>query len=1008
MLYFVLHIRGAKNKGNFANNILLSEVYVKVNCHPAMFEVDLLGEIEPEHPKTRCRVGGDKVTLNLKKKEAGLWEEFRFRGTKAEIRERRQAALDAAAARETARLTKRTEWREEKLKEGEHEQWRLDRENREQIETWEQEEKQKWDDAMYASFDEETGALKEAAAAAPTALGDLDDIDAPDVGLVASAAPPLAAATPVAPAVPRAGEGNVAEVTDEEAEAIRAQKQREGSDPQRIANSDAIWTDKELDDTEEYFPDVRDNPGKIGIRFTMRPRAGVPVRDRGQRAPPFPKQQVKGELPPMIAGDEPADENDPVWLKDKADKLMVNGDYQGACNAYTAALKIALNARAFANRAAAQLYLGNLEQCLEDCTSGLRILDKRQKVPEGQMSGTVDPQDQLVRARLEVRMGTAYLWLGAFAKAEHHFQKALDTEDGLDIDEKAKVKDDTVRVQSAKVALSLKEKADIVADRAYSGKGGIKQAEILNQALHLYEEAHGTDPRSVVILANRSFARLRASQFSDCVEDCDKVLELLKQWPTARRAPKTPALPAHLDPPFLDDPTFKHPDEQKQGEVDWLMKHGGGNFKDLPSVPLEYEWVKDVAEKSDNSWIAIRKKMPKVTIDAIRRATTKLQDVLWTRNPRIIRDHLVVAIDENKAGEGPSNKAIRQSDEFAEKLEAHAQVVEAERAQLAEEARQEIEDYDLDLALAASRSGVAQLGFGRNHPVERTKRRLFVKVLLRKARALEALGDKEACVAELQRVLRVEPNHVEGKQLLAGLVTPPSTASAASPSSLREASAACPDDAIAADLAAGLAAGSAAARAFASGGGLSTAAVALSVAGSPPVAPTGPGRPGKHKVAPAADFDDDDDGEGGVDHSSTEQLLNVASEYMKKNDYEGALQIYNYAERRCKEWDSALTELKVLSNRSLCLQRCRGRLPELISACNDALARISALQRDPTHGGIEEDMLLKMQCACLSRRGNAYMQQRETEKGNRDLVEVRDLLARQEALEARDRPPLAG
>ena len=46
------------------------------------------------------------------------------------------------------------------------------------------------------------------------------------------------------------------------------------------------------DEYVEYVPDVRDNPGKIGMRFSVRPRPGVPVRDRGQREPPHPKNMV--------------------------------------------------------------------------------------------------------------------------------------------------------------------------------------------------------------------------------------------------------------------------------------------------------------------------------------------------------------------------------------------------------------------------------------------------------------------------------------------------------------------------------------------------------------------------------------------------------------------------------------------------------------------------------------------------------------------------------------------
>merc|ERR1711974_446669 len=107
----------------------------------------------------------------------------------------------------------------------------------------------------------------------------------------------------------------------------------------------------------------------------------------------------------------------------------------------------------------------------------------------------------------------------------------------------------------------------------------------------------------------------------------------------ARSAPKAPSRPARLDPPLLDDPTFVHPDSVKQGEVDWLMKHSGGDpsKEALPPLPSEYEWVRDTAEKNDHSWIAIRKKMSKVVQDAIRTSTRELQDALYLRNPKAIR-----------------------------------------------------------------------------------------------------------------------------------------------------------------------------------------------------------------------------------------------------------------------------------------------------------------------------------------------------------------------------------
>ncbi|CAE7160000.1 DNAAF4, partial [Symbiodinium pilosum] len=359
--------------------------------------------------------------------------------------------------REEERLKKRQEFKQEMLKQGEHAQWRLDSQNRETIEKWEKEERDRWEAEVFRSFDEETGALL------PDTEPTIEDITEEDR----------------ADDVREAPAAKVPESTPKES------KPAESPTLLVKANDQPIWKEEELEETEEYVPDVRDNPGKIGIRFTMRPRPGVPVRDRGRKAPPFPKDAPKTDAPPMIAGDE-EDESDPVWLKDKGDKLMTLGDYQGAYNAYTEALKLASNARCFANRAVAALYLGNFEQCLEDCNRSIQILDFRNKPRPGEMSHTADPEDEKVRARVEVRMGVAYLWLGAFQKAEAHFEKALGSE-GLELEESKQVRLDLQRVQAAKKALQEKEQAD----QTLRGATG-DEKEVLDKALQLYSDADAT------------------------------------------------------------------------------------------------------------------------------------------------------------------------------------------------------------------------------------------------------------------------------------------------------------------------------------------------------------------------------------------------------------------------------------------------------------------------------------------------------------------------------------
>jgi tetratricopeptide (TPR) repeat protein len=291
----------------------------------------------------------------------------------------------------------------------------------------------------------------------------------------------------------------------------------------------------------------------------------------------------------------------------------------------------------------------------------------------------------------------------------------------------------------------------------------------LASALVDYDEASKVDTESAVVYANRSLVYLRSGKLEECVRDADHAVAILKGWPVARRAPKPPARPARLDPPYIDDATFKHPDEQKQGEVDWLMKHSGGDSKNLPSLPPDYEWVKDTGDKIDNSWIAIRKKMSKATFDAIKEATKQLQESLYTRNSRIIREQLEHSMEGNRHGEGPSDKAIRQALDFAQKIDDHTKEQEANRLSAEEELRQEIEECDLEESLDPARSGVAKAGFVRRHPVESAQRRLFSKILLRRARAYELLGKFDTCARDIRVVCRLEPENREAKQRLSTL-----------------------------------------------------------------------------------------------------------------------------------------------------------------------------------------------------------------------------------------------
>jgi len=368
---------------------------------------------------------------------------------------------------------------------------------------------------------------------------------------------------------------------------------------------------------------------------------------------------------------------------------------------------------------------------------------------------------------------------------------------------------------------------------------------------------------------------------------------------------------------------------------------------------------------------------------------------------KISREQAKLALDLNRVGEGPSAKAITQAEEYADKLEKHDKEKQLERERQEETLREELEECVLEEELAPNRAGVACTGFGHLHPTERTRRRLFAKVLLRRSRALELLGETEAALKELHSVLCVEPDNPEAKQQLSVFKATMKAAAALTTDS-------------GTDLPTGTGPVTAADSAP-TGTDLSDSVVVPSASSTATAAAASRGaQAGKQQqlqerqgasavpssLLDSLDDDDEEDTDSRDDKGSTAALLESAAEYLRRSDYASALQIYNYARNCCKQWESPAVELKVLSNTSLCLQRLRGRLPELVSACNEAIARIAELRQEGG-GGVPEEMLLRMECACLSRRGSAYAQQQRPEESDNDAARVRELLACVSALEAK-------
>ncbi|CAJ1057307.1 dynein assembly factor 4%2C axonemal isoform X3 [Xyrichtys novacula] len=102
------------------------------------------------------------------------------------------------------------------------------------------------------------------------------------------------------------------------------------------------------------------------------------------------------------------------WLKEKGDKCFMTGDYLGAVNAYSLAIRLNRKIPAlFSNRAACHLKLKNLHKAIEDASQALDLLTPPVSA------------NAAARARAHVRRGSAFCQLELYAEGLQDYQAAL-------------------------------------------------------------------------------------------------------------------------------------------------------------------------------------------------------------------------------------------------------------------------------------------------------------------------------------------------------------------------------------------------------------------------------------------------------------------------------------------------------------------------------------------------------------------------------------------------------
>eukprot|EP00921_Rhytidocystis_pertsovi_P026027 GHVQ01042034.1.p1 GENE.GHVQ01042034.1~~GHVQ01042034.1.p1 ORF type:complete len:567 (+),score=89.62 GHVQ01042034.1:382-2082(+) len=427
-----------------AIDVTVSPVYIKTSCPPYLFEADLLHEIDDASPETTTKVTRGLVTLCLKKRQPGLWDNFDVVNlSKAELTERRQTSLARARERQEKIRGARTALRQANEKLGQEQQWQADKDHREWITKSKDEQKRLAEHEIYAEpFDVSVKSSKNS---------------------------------------PDEGGGMVMESCNKKTStaAKDGQAHRLGLHPQveEWDEGSACETDVQVghtgtssstaSSTDSYTACPPRVPNRVVVSFT--PKSDMTRPARQTNIPPHPdriQQRDEAAVHRSTTNNNKEnksfrkEEENPEWLKKKGDAFMEREDLQAAIYAYDCALKIAEDTGCMANAGLCFLRLGKLDQCVDLCNRAVQGIMSKCKVPEGHVQPPLSLQDARTVTVLHVRRGVAELWGGHIDRSIISLEAAIVSAANLHMDERSSLVDDLSEIKKTKSLLQKKIPVD--------------------------------------------------------------------------------------------------------------------------------------------------------------------------------------------------------------------------------------------------------------------------------------------------------------------------------------------------------------------------------------------------------------------------------------------------------------------------------------------------------------------------------------------------------------------
>ena len=144
-----------------------TDAAVKITCPPYFLQLDLFGDVDER--KSRATIEPGVVLVKVPKRQPGAWPQLKAAGSAAEIKARREAALDVKRARDEQAVSDEKEKKRQDDDYVFHKQWDLEKDEKRTIERLAELHKRENEQALYEWSDAAEGRTAVEAARADTA-----------------------------------------------------------------------------------------------------------------------------------------------------------------------------------------------------------------------------------------------------------------------------------------------------------------------------------------------------------------------------------------------------------------------------------------------------------------------------------------------------------------------------------------------------------------------------------------------------------------------------------------------------------------------------------------------------------------------------------------------------------------------------------------------------------------------------------------------------------------------